>query len=221
MRYLVIDTETSGLPRYDLPAEHPEQPRLCSLALIFANDLLQPEREPFHALIKPEDWTFDDNSEAARVNGFTHAQLTEQGVSIRDVLDLYSTLIRDERRVVIAHNARMDCKMLRGELRRAGLDDLFELTQSICTMRAMVGIAKLPRKDGRPGYKTPKLWEAYKHWYGEPPARQHSALADAYACFAVARKLFQHGLLPAPEVHRATEGSKAYAALQARQKAAE
>jgi hypothetical protein len=42
----------------------------------------------------------------------------------------------DEGRVVVAYNAHHDLKIMRGELRRAGRDDLFAKTRNICAMRA-------------------------------------------------------------------------------------
>ncbi|MEY4951800.1 MAG: hypothetical protein RL299_224, partial [Pseudomonadota bacterium] len=38
MGYLVIDTETSGLFDFKKPADDPSQPRLASLAMIWADD---------------------------------------------------------------------------------------------------------------------------------------------------------------------------------------
>ncbi|MDE3115785.1 MAG: 3'-5' exonuclease [Pseudomonadota bacterium] len=211
MEYICVDLETTGLPRYDLPAEHPDQPWIASAAVIHCSADFDVIAEQYW-LIKPDGWVLGE--EAARVNGLTMELLHEKGKPIAEFLDTYEVHIR-EGRVLTAHNCRFEHKLIRGSLRRAGRDDLFELTKTVCTMESAVGVCKLPKKSGG-GYKNPKLLEAYEHFYKQPFRGQHDALGDARACVAVARFLKKIGCLKEPAIYRAKEGTAAGEALKAR-----
>lgn len=186
--FLWIDTEATGLPDYKLPAHAPGQPRLCSIAMIFADREynITAEHEWF---IKPHGWFLDPDSEAAKVNGLTHAELVAKGVPIKDILPIYAQAI-EERKIVGGHNVSHDVKLMRGELRRAEMDDLFMKTRTICTMQGSRKIVGAVDKNGRA--KAPRLEEAAAY-FGIPMPEKHRALADARASFEIARKLLEMG----------------------------
>lgn len=212
MTYLCIDTETTSLPDFSLPADAPGQPRVASLAMILCDDDLRPIAERYD-LVRPDGWVM--SSEALAVNGLTMEKLDAEGVPIAPVLDAYARYI-DDGAAVMAYGAQFDVKMLCGEMRRLGMDDRFATTRNLCVMRACTGVCKLPRANGR-GYKFPKLTEAYQHFFKRPFDFPHTALGDARACLEVARFLKRIDCLPEPSVHHAKEGTKAGAALKARQ----
>lgn len=209
-RYLVLDTETSGLPLYAKKGEPPPaadapgQPRLASFtALVITPGTWDVDEEAsISTLIKPDGWTMSEGASA--VNGLTDERLMAEGVDVRDVLAIYSEFISDGR-IVVAHNAQFDTKVMRGELRRAGMPDLFEQTPNICTMRATIDICKIPptgkmMATGRKAFKQPKLMEAYQHFHGEEFADAHTSMADARACLAIFRKLVEMGAAPEPSI---------------------
>jgi DNA polymerase-3 subunit epsilon len=203
MPYIVIDVETSGLYIYKNPdgTPHPadadDQPRLAELAIIFADDDLNIERE-YQAYIQPDGWEMQP--EATAINGLTTEHLIEHGVPAPMALAVYHTAIR-EGRIVLAHNAQFDCKSLRGESRRLGLPDLFEETRNVCTMRsAMKVVPKIKKLNGKGGF--PGLVDVAAH-FGIPHPETHSALDDARTTVPVAKALRDGGWLLAPDVHRA------------------
>src|SRR6185437_3836795 len=196
--YLIIDCETSGLPNFKLPADDPAQPRVATFAAIFVDADLQIERE-YSVLIKPDGWVLEPG--AAAVNGLTMEGLAAEGVPILEALDVYLAAIRAGR-VVVAHNAQFDCKCMRGEFRRLGLPDLFEITRNICTMRALTDVCRIPPNGGRGGYKFPKLSEACVH-FGFDLLGDHSALNDARACLQLFRKMRELGVVPEAKIHLA------------------
>lgn len=216
--YAILDVETTGLPRFDLPADDPSQPRVASVALILCDAALN-ETFAIEHLVKPDGWVMEPGAMA--INGLTMERLEAEGVPIAVPLELYCAAI-DHGRIIVAHNAQFDCKMMRAELRRAGLDDRFAKTRNICTMRGSADrVRQAPTNammaTGRKAFKMPKLMEAYEHFYGEPFADAHTALADARACLAILRKLIEFGICPEAAVHHAKEGTRAGAALAARQ----
>lgn len=212
MKYLVIDTETTGLPDNKKPADAEGQPRIAHFGMIFLDESLAVEREESF-IIKPDGWVMPKHVEA--INGLSTAYLTAHGRPIAMALDAYAMAV-DAGYVVVAHNAQFDCKLVRGELRRAGRDDMFDRTPNICTMRALTGVCKIPNARGN-GFKSPRLAEAVAHF--KLPSRTgaaHSAMDDARDTMLLLRKMIEIGVCPEPAVHRAKEGTDAADALKAR-----
>jgi DNA polymerase III epsilon subunit-like protein len=203
--YAIIDTEGSGLFRYKdekgvpVPADAEGQPRLAELVMIFCNDKLEVTAE-YQAYIKPDGWEMSPGATA--VNKLTTELLMQKGIPIAEALSVYTSAILDESRIIVAHNAQHDCKQIRAELRRAGLDDLFEKTRNICTMRALTDVCRIPPNGGRGGFRFPKLSEACVH-FGFNELGDHTALADARACLQLFRKMHELGVVPEAKVHLA------------------
>lgn len=192
--YLVVDVEASGLFSYDKPADAPGQPRVAQIGMIFVSHDFKIEAE-HEFLIKPEGWEMSE--EAAKVTGLTTEFLKANGGPIAEALALYNAGI-DARRVIVGHNCDYDCKALRAENRRAGLDDRYMQTRTLCTMRASTDLCQIPPNGNRGGYKWPKLSEACVH-FGIHQGQDHTALADARSAFAIMMKLVERGALPEPK----------------------
>ena len=198
MKIAVIDTETSGLFDFKQPADAPGQPRLANLAILILDEELKPVLD-VHYLIKPDGW--DLTPEAAAVNGLTAEILNEKGVPIVDVLVQYCDFI-NRGYVIASYNVQFDTKIMRGELRRAGMPDLFEKTPNICLMRASTPVCKIPSKTNR-GFKFPKLAEACAFFKLEPEPQPHTALNGARKAAEILRALHAQAALPEPDVHYA------------------
>lgn len=202
--YCVIDTEGSGLFDYKKPADAEGQPRLASLTLIFADENFEVQKE-VNMFVRPDGWVMPD--ETAKIHGLTQDILNEKGVPVTEVLSEYQNAVLDGR-IIVAHNAQHDLKQLRAEFRRAGMDDLFEKTPNICTMRSAVDVCKIPPNGGRGGYKWPKLSEAAVFFHLEEFG-DHSAMNDARTCLKVAKELHKLGKLKPPAVHFAADSNPA------------
>ena len=197
--YAIVDTETSGLFNFALPADAEGQPRLAHLAMIFVDANLQ-EESVVDLLVKPEGWTMPPD--IAAINHLPQELLMEKGLPVAHVLQAYTDAV-DRGRIIVAHNAQYDTKVLRGELRRAGMDDRFEQTPNICTMRALTDICQIPKASGR-GFKFPKLSEAMAHFKIKQEGA-HSAGGDARSALELFRKLKELGKCPEPSVNYAKE----------------
>lgn len=198
--YLILDVEASGLFTYrdaegkGVAADAPGQPRVAQIGMIHVNHKFEVEAE-HEFLIRPEGWGMSE--EAAKVTGLSTEFLREHGGPIAEALALYNAGI-DARRVIVGHNIDYDCKALRAENRRAGLDDRYMQTRTICTMRGSTEICQIPPNGGRGGYKWPKLSEACV-FFGIEQGKDHTALADARNAFAIMMKLVERGALPEPK----------------------
>lgn len=192
MSAIVIDVENSGLFDFKRSADAPGQPRMAQLAMILIDDNDQIESE--HSFfIKPDGWSMDP--EIAAINGLTDEYLHEHGVDVRVALTAYSSMI-EAGRFVIAFNSQFDCKQVRGELRRAGMPDLFEQTRNVCCMRKANGV--ILKEGGKKGW--PSLARC-REVLGLSSEGAHGALKDANDALAVYRYLRAQGVDMAPEVH--------------------
>lgn len=198
--YIVFDTETTGLPPRSargeppIPADDPRQPRMASFAGIVCDHTgAAIEHRKFY--IRPDGWSID-GTEAAQVNGLSDAFLMGRGVPVSDALAFYSDCI-NLGLVAVAFNAVFDTKIMRGELRRAALPDLFEQTRNICVMKAQA--AYVPRGLRMSGPGRIKLSDACA-FHGIPQREAHDAMSDAEDARRLLEILIADDLLPAPAV---------------------
>ncbi|WP_099863825.1 3'-5' exonuclease [Pararhizobium haloflavum] len=212
-KFVVFDTETSGLfvfrdkaTNKPVPADHPSQPRMYSFAAILADEHGRAiDRKKLY--VRPDGWTvaeFDRRAiaegkrPASEINGLSDDFLTEHGVPIREILDLWNGYVDDDL-IAVAFNAQFDCKMMRAELRRAALPDRFEDTRNICAMRSLDPYGR----DGLPIMRGFVKLAVACEWFGIVNDNAHDAMADAEAARAILEIMIQDGRLPDARVHYA------------------
>lgn len=208
--YLVFDTETTGLPvraakgQPPIPADDPRQPRLASYAAIVTDEAGRAiSADKFY--IRPQGWTMaefdaraiaDGKKAASEVNGLTDDFLDRNGVPVVQVLSHYASQI-DAGLIVVAFNAVFDTKIMRGELRRAGMPDLFEDTRNICAMKALKPYIAEGLYSG--GFGNVSLANACE-FFGIVNAEAHDAMGDAEAARSVLEILIRDGRCPTPGI---------------------
>lgn len=197
---LVYDTETSGLPLFKEPSEHPGQPHIVQLGAILYLD----ERKRIAALdviVRPDGWTIPDD--VAKVHGITTERAMDVGIpeamAVEMLLDLWGAA-KPARRVRLAHNESFDARILRIACKRfvdphfkdlaVPPSDDWKAGKAECTQLLATPILKLPPTDrmraaGRFHHKSANLTEAYKHFTGQDLQNAHTAMADVDACLAV------------------------------------
>jgi len=198
--YCVFDTETSGMFDFRLPADDPSQPRLAQFSGIITDkdmDVL----DTFSHLVKPDDWEMSPGAEA--VNGLSTEFLMEHGRPIGEVLDIFEELVNSGHHFA-AYNAQFDLKVMRGEMRRAGRDDLFTKTPNVCLMRACASL-KVPKASGKGGW--PALSDACNHFDIEQKGA-HDAIDDAAVAYEIMKKLAEIDALPEATIHFAKNRDK-------------
>lgn len=190
-RVLVIDTETTGLLDFKLPADAPGQPRICEIAAILigfqaidgdGNDLDHPGfiiHDRFETLIKPDGWVIP--ADATAVNGITQDMLEADGIPMLDALRRIDEMT-DASTEIAGFSISYDQKMLRGEYRRLGMNDRYGFVPVCDVMRCS---AKLCDN------KWPKLGVAVERILSRRHENAHRAMPDALATaelYAVLRK---------------------------------
>jgi|ERR1041385_1372029 DNA polymerase III epsilon subunit-like protein len=186
MNYLIFDTETSGLARFDLPPDDPIQPRLLSIACLILNENLN-EKSSFYALVHPGKQIFIDPN-ATKANGIMWEDIDKFGVPVNVALGLFN-LFAAQVDLVVAHNIKFDSFIIDIELANQMVGDFRYdwKEQTYCTMLQMTDICKLP---GKRGYKWPKLREAFAHCFPERGTfNEHHAMEDVRACADIFRWL--------------------------------
>lgn len=176
--YLFLDTETTGFPSDNLPADHPNQAHICQIGA-----LLQSENErvvgELNLLIKPDGWEIP--SRVSEIHGITTQMCERYGVPLRTAIALFVSLV-EKADLAVAHNYPFDFKMVGLAGSRLGLtENLLGKHQHFCTMVATTDICRLPKARGQ-GYKWPKLTEAYFHFFRQELDCAHDAMADVRGC---------------------------------------
>lgn len=188
--YLIFDTETSDLPRFDLPADHSSQGRICQLGCLLLDSDFK-ERNSFCSFIKPNGWKMSSGASAR--NNITDEMCISYGIPIGAAMAIFDHFA-EQADWVVAHNIKFDAQLIDIEQALNGGVRYDWNKDSICTMLASTNICKLnhPKIKGR--FKWPKLEEAHAHMYpGEVFADAHNALADCRITAKVLRWLITNG----------------------------
>lgn len=190
---LFSDTETTGLPDFNKPADAPGQPRVASLAGILVRVSDRKVMGSFDLRVRPDGWTMP--AELEWVHGLTTELLELIGHPIGHVLNtLLLNLERGDGVPIVFHNASFDLKMLRGELRRAGLGDRYTLPH-VCTYKACPIECKHVMGNQR-------LGSVYKWLTGQEPRGAHTAMGDALMVREIYFKLLDRGVDLTPRVYQ-------------------
>lgn len=188
---LFFDTETSGLPRRDLPAGHPEQVWVVQLAAVLSEEVRV--YASFNLVLRADGRSI--SPEAAAVHGYTTGLCDRVGANEAVALEMLFALVSSAD-VLIAHNRHFDMEHIENiavrqqMVRPGGLGK-----PGICTMYAGTELCKLPGRYGR--WKWPKLEELHQHLFGEDIEGAHDALVDVMAvrrCYYEMRRRGVFGL---------------------------
>ncbi|MBR1369609.1 hypothetical protein RJ53_08985 [Methanocalculus chunghsingensis] len=180
-RYLIFDTETTGLPLYpgapyaDLHA----WPRLVQVGWVVCS--ASGEQIAGESLIiRPEGFAIPAGAE--KVHGISTRSAEATGVPVADALRRFQEeCARSD--AVVAHNLAFDEGVITSECLRLEMDPPFLDLIRICTMEVAAPVCRLRRPGG---WKYPTLTEVHGFLFGAGYEGCHDALHDAKAtarCF--------------------------------------
>jgi DNA polymerase III epsilon subunit-like protein len=184
MNFLLIDTETTGLPRR-VPNGRVILPRLVSIAwMICSSERIVIER---YYVIRPTGFRIP--ASATAIHGISTFRARLFGRAPRPVLGkLIADIDRLSPRAIVAHNLRFDLEIVSAELRRYFSTRVLDSLGQVCTMRSTAGLCRIP---GKFGYKCPTLMELHSHLFPKATVEaRHHALADLrilHLCFTELR----------------------------------
>ena len=188
---LLWDTETSGLPLFNQPSDHPGQPRILQLTAM----LVDGKGNKFSSLDTLVDHPgLEVPEEITRLTGITTAKCRSGGMPVDSAMEAFLGLWR-KATVRVAHNQSFDARMVRIELKKAGKADVAEAWKdgaAFCTMQASRPILRLPptakmqaTQRFKDSFKSPNLGEAYLWATGKAMTGAHNAMYDVLALKAV------------------------------------
>ncbi len=181
MTYLIIDTETNGLPQsYHLPiTDLTNWPRLISVAWGLYDERGQ-ELCRQYSLVKPDGYRW--NRVAQQIHRITPEQAQAEGQPIIDVLNQLRPAI-ERADAWVGHNIDLDygvigAEFIRTERTQPGRVGEFPARPVVCTMDASAKVT--------PNREPVRLEELYQLLTGRRMKGMHNASADMQAtaqCF--------------------------------------
>ena len=183
---LFYDTETTGLPLFKEPSEHPHQPHIVQLAAILVDMDTRNSIASMDVIIRPTGFVIPDN--VAAIHGITTEHAMDVGIPETMAVEMLMELWQGRQR--IGHNQNFDARILRIALKRffsGEAADRWKEGISGCTAIRATPICALPPTEKmkaakRFHHKTPNLGEAYRYFHGKDFENAHSAMADVLAC---------------------------------------
>lgn len=193
-----FDTETSGLPNKRSPRLE-FQPHIMQLAISLYDNERRPVYEVSTLVALPETATC--SPEALETHGITPELSRRYGVQpVQAIALLRYACMRAE--LVVAHNLQFDEKLVEYAVQRAEQDfSPLAPIRKFCTLEATTPLLRIPPTESMikwghgDKFKSPKLEEAYRHFFGEEISGAHDALVDTRACARVYYHLLDNGLL--------------------------
>lgn len=185
---LFYDTGTTGMPLWDKPSDHPDQPHLVQLAACRVDLDTRKVISSINLIVRPNGW--DIPKEVSAIHGITADFAMQVGVDEGAALGVFLDMWGGIKR--IGHNEGFDARIIRIAQRRHlddGLDK-WKGSEAECTATLATPIVKCPPtakmlKAGRKHYKKPTLSEAYQHFMGTPLDGAHDAMVDVQACMDI------------------------------------
>ncbi|QDP58391.1 MAG: hypothetical protein Unbinned664contig1000_72 [Prokaryotic dsDNA virus sp.] len=174
------DYETTGMPLWGEPSEHPDQPHAVSLGLRLVGFETRKLYHQVHMIARPDGWVIEP--EASEVHGITTEEALRIGIPEKHLFEtvLHYSRIAD---LNCAFNKSFDERITRIGLMRFGFgDDVaeeFKARDSHCAMQACRKLVGAVDTNGKG--KAPTLTEAYTYFFGVPFEGAHGAFADATA----------------------------------------
>lgn len=174
MKFVVFDTETTGLP-VRAADDAPEQPWPVQFGAVVYEDFQLVKS--INVLVRPPQSAVF-NPSAVKVHGITRELVDHKGRFIDDVLDEFGELISGQD-VIAAYNLPFDERIMRtAALRRGKPWDIPAPTMRVCVMR---------QAEQHFGYRQ-KLGQVYAKLLGKPLQDAHDAYVDSLA----AAEVFMH-----------------------------
>ena len=191
MKYLIFDTETTGLIKKDEFGAK-IYPYVVQLSWILFNDEINDvEIERDRIILLPEGMEIPE--ETVSIHGITTEKMRKEGVDVKFVIEEF---IQDLSKcnMIIGHNIDFDKNMMFQEFKRNKKFD-YRLGQRpvYCTMTMGKNICKIERKNKKTGeiyYKKPKLTELHEYLFKEKPANLHNSLIDVLVTCRCFGKLY-------------------------------
>ena len=196
MRFLVFDTETTGLPqsKFISPSTLHQWPYIVQFSYVIYDSSLNDIVESKDYVIKvPESILISE--ESTKIHGITNEISAKSGITINEALNEFFYYLRGVDRI-IGHNIEFDLNMIKVELLRIinkdsltseqlklykyDLHYLTNYKNISCTLKDSIQFCniQLLDKNGKPYLKYPKLIELHEKLFNKSPSNLHNSFND-------------------------------------------
>jgi DNA polymerase III epsilon subunit-like protein len=196
MRFLVFDTETTGLPqsKFISPSTLHRWPYIVQFSYVIYDSSLNDIVESKDYVIKvPESILISE--ESTKIHGITNEISGKIGIPINEALNEFFYYLRSVDRI-IGHNIEFDLNMVKVELLRIinkdsltseqlklykyDLHYLTNYKNISCTLKDSIQFCniQLLDKNGKPYLKYPKLIELHEKLFDKSPSNLHNSFND-------------------------------------------
>lgn len=172
---IFYDTETSAMPLFKEPSDHPAQPHIVQIAALVVDLDTRTTVASMDVIVRPDGWGISQDVTA--IHGITTEMALDLGVSESMAVGMFMELWNS--RLRIAHNESFDARILRIALMRhedRAMADHWKASAAQCSCQLARPHTRLDKN------KAPTLIEAYRHFYGNDFSNAHSAMPDTLAC---------------------------------------
>lgn len=196
MRFLVFDTETTGLPqtKFISPSTLHQWPHIVQFSYVIYDSSLNDIVESKDYIIHLQE-NILISEESTKIHGITNEISAKNGIPINEALNEFFYYLRSVDRL-IGHNIEFDINMIKVELLRLINKDLLTKEQTkiykydlhfltnfnniSCTLKDSIQFCniQLLDKNGKPYLKYPKLIELHEKLFNKSPSNLHNSFND-------------------------------------------
>ena len=193
MKALIIDTETTGLPKSYTASiqDNDNWPYIVQIAWILF-DFDEHKIISFQNHIIKLRNNMKIPEESTKIHRITNERMEKEGKDISVVFDKFIKSFNNCQ-YIVSHNLDFDWKVLSVEFYRNKLFHMIDLNKNkkirYCTMKYAKELYRFRNKNGKLTKKYPKLIDLYKLFFHEEPKNLHDASVDTYACFRCFHKM--------------------------------
>jgi DNA polymerase III epsilon subunit-like protein len=196
MRFLVFDTETTGLPKtkFITPTTLNLWPHIVQFSYVIYDSSLNDIVESKDYIIKLSESILIPE-ESTKYHGITNEISKNNGISINEVLNEFFYYLRGVDKL-IGHNIEFDINMIKIEILRI-INDKLDSPDQIklykqdlhflsnyknisCTLKDSITFCNIQNidKNGKPYLKYPKLIELHEKLFNKSPTNLHNSFND-------------------------------------------
>ena len=181
MKILVIDTETTGLPKRNTSIYKTEEwPYIIQLSFILFDTISLNIIYKYNEYIKPpENITISQDS--FNIHKISNEFVNKNGINIVDALTSLNTILMMSD-LIIGHNISFDKQIIIVEFIRNNIKSNLTNQKYFCTMKNYVNYCKIPKPSDPLKFKYPKLSELYKTIFIMNPDDLHNSYNDILLC---------------------------------------
>ena len=194
--YMVLDTETIGLPIFSKFSKFPYYKKLNKYNMarvvqiswaIYDNEdrLLKTEDH----IIKPDG--FYVNKQSTAIHGISMEKAMSEGINVNRAMDIFMEDIMATD-MVVCHNVAFDLNVIKSELWRSKRTNDIE---TLCNKKSICTLEKADRLKIQQKVKNCKLATLYKYYFNKEIENAHNSLYDVLNTGKVFARMREDGLI--------------------------